>query len=258
MFNFLKAAPSEPTTITAANGRGIPEGKALKVEYFSNDLPIPDDFLPAVSTAEDAQPMTMTPVDWTATAIPEYEGRYAVVLDNVLSRSECDELIRLAEASVDSVRIGDNKDMIQKDDDDDAARLDPWSPAMVNAGNGYEVLDTTYRHSDRIIWDHQEVVDRLWARCMAGGVGRALREKLAVLEGPAGHRMVGGYRKKGETWDERWKLRQLNQRMRFLRYGPGQFFQREFEHISYTPFLWSQHFGANHVSVGGSTFNSPL
>lgn len=240
MFNFLKGTPREPNT--TSKGHDIPEGKALKVEYFSNDVPIPDDFLPVVSTAEDARPMTMTPVDWKTTAIPEYEGRYAVVLDNVLSPSECDELIRLAEASVDSVRIGDNKDMLPKEDgdgDDDAAaaaaaRSDPWSPAMVNAGNGYEVLDTTYRHSDRIIWDHQDVVDRLWARCLAAGegegdVGRALREQLAVLEGPTGHRMVGGYRKKGDTWDERWEMRQLNQRMRFLRYGPGQFFQREFE-----------------------------
>lgn len=228
MFNILKKLSSAPPA-----RHGIPENKPIKVEYFSKEVPLPDDFLPPVPTASDAQPMTMTPVDWKTTKLPEYDGRYAVVVDNVLSQSECDELIRLAEASVERVRLGDDNATAVGGQNGPAQQQerhnfpDPWRPAMINAGGGYEVLDTTYRHSDRIIWDSQDVVDRLWARCMQGDVGAALRERLAVLQGNEGHKVVGGYKEKGEEWTQRWEMRRLNRRMRFLRYGPGQFFKRE-------------------------------
>lgn len=227
MFNFLKKAS---TTQDVTPKHNIPEGRLVKVEYSSKDLAIPKSFLPEVPTASDAQPMTMTPVDWKTTPLPEYDGRYAVVLDNVLSRSECDELIKLAEASVDVVRIGENDpkggggEGSQQEGGFDGN--DPWRPAMINAGGGYEVLDTTYRHSDRIIWDEQEVVDRLWARCLHGEVGRQLRQRLEVLEGHDALRAIHGARKKGFE-NARWEMRQLNRRMRFLRYGPGQFFKRK-------------------------------
>lgn len=251
---------------------GIPENKPIRVEYSSKEVKLPAGFLPPVPTASDAQPITMTPVDWKTTALPENDGRYAVVLDHVLSRSECAELLRLAEASVASVRIGprdgghkeEKKKKKKREEEEEAQSGQPWQPAMVNVGGGYEVLDTTYRHSDRIIWDSQEVVDRLWARCMqatstmtsADGannhvhdVGAALRARLAVLAGNEGQRVVGGggysyqgrKKRKGEeeeeeAWTQRWEMRGLNRRMRFLRYGPGQFFKRE--HYNPPPPTW--------------------
>lgn len=192
----------------------------MLVEYASNEITIPPDFLSLGSPPPDALPVTFTPIDWSITSVPENDGRYAVVLDNVVSPSECQALMRLVESTVDLARV--NKLWNTPGD------ADPWRPAMVSAGAGYEVLDTTYRNSNRIVWDNQEVVDRLWARCLQGEVGEVLKEKLDVLDGDE---QVLGPCRMGRVWKaihQRWELRGLNKRMRFLKYGPGQFFRREF------------------------------
>ncbi|KAJ4396534.1 hypothetical protein N0V93_000754 [Gnomoniopsis smithogilvyi] len=212
MLNFIQATVSGDPRSENAKAYDIPEGKVVPVEYISNDVPIPQDFLSVTSPPVDAEPITLAPIDWTKTVLPEYEGRYAVVLDNVVSPSECQEFIKLAESSVDMSRVAEG---IQN----------PWRPAMVAAGSGYEVLDSKYRNSDRIVWDQQEVVDRLWMRCLQGDVGRTLLEKLEVLDNDE---KVVGITRKGRDWkveDQRWEMRRLNKRMRFLKYGPGQFFR---------------------------------
>ncbi|GKT44976.1 uncharacterized protein ColSpa_05157 [Colletotrichum spaethianum] len=168
-----------------------------KTSYTSNDVPIPADFL-SVPLPEDAPPVTLKKVDWSASALPENGPLYAVVLDNVLTPQECAQLIRLAEDS--AVNRGDKGD-------------EPWQPAMVNIGAGWEILESDYRNSDRIIWDQQEVVDRLWARCrLAPGLEEQLRE-------------VEGTSKPGKGEETRWMFNRFNKRMRFLKYQKGQFFR---------------------------------
>lgn len=214
MLNFIKATVSGDPRSENAKAYDIPEGEAIPVEYISNDISIPENFLSVTSPPPDARPITLAPIDWTKTVLPEYDGRYAVVLDNVASPSECQELIKLAEASVDMSRVAEG---VQN----------PWRPAMVAAGAGYEVLDSKYRNSDRIVWDRQEVVDRLWMRCLQGDLGKTLLEKLEVLHNDE---KVMGITRKGKHWkveDQRWEMRRLNKRMRFLKYGPGQFFRRK-------------------------------
>lgn len=216
MLNFIKNTVSGDPRSANAKAYAIPEGEPIFVEYISNDVAIPADFLSltAAPPLPDTKPITLTPIVWAETALPEYEGRYAVVLDNVLSPAECRQLIELAETSVDMTRVAEGV-------------RNPWKPAMVAAGAGYEVLDSKYRNSDRIVWDRQEVVDRLWARCLQGEVGETLRAKLAVLDNDDN---VVGVIRKGKSWttqNSRWEMRGLNRRMRFLRYGPGQFFRRE-------------------------------
>ncbi|ATY60029.1 oxidoreductase domain containing [Cordyceps militaris] len=131
---------------------------------------------------------------------PSYDGCLAVVLDNVLAPHECARLLRLAEASV-----------------PDADGGSPWRPALVNMGGGFEARVADYRNSDRIIWDCQTVVDRLWERCLlarpeAGG-GESMADMLA--RPPADTRVKGG----------KWVFERLNERMRFLKYTEGQFFK---------------------------------
>ena len=184
----------------------VVEGVPHFVTYSSKEVPIPEGFL--TRDPDDAQPITIKPVEWTKVGLPQNEGRYAVVLDNVLSPSECETLLHLVEQSVPDSQRGKSGDRF-------------WRPAMVNAGAGYEVLQTDYRNSDRIIWDCQEVVDRLWERCArAPGV----KERLCVLQDDL---KVVGYprRRLGKKVDQRWEFRRLNKRMRFLKYGPGQFFR---------------------------------
>ncbi|CAN8106136.1 unnamed protein product [Discula destructiva] len=212
MLSFMKNITSGDTRSANAKAYDIPEGEPVLVDYVSNNVSIPADFLSLSSPPPDKRPTTLTPIDWINTVLSEYNGRYAVVLDNVVSPSECQELIKLAEASVDMSRVAEGV-------------RNPWKPAMVAAGSGYEVLHSTYRNSDRIVWDRQEVVDRLWARCMQGDVGESLREKLDILDNDD---KVVGITRKGRHWKEesqRWEMRRPNKRMRFLKYGPGQFFR---------------------------------
>lgn len=224
----------------------ITEGEVIPVKYFSKDVAIPPDFLSLTSPPPDAQPVTLTPIDWRETSLPEYEGRYAAVVDNVISPSECQALLRLAEASVDLPRLNEFWETpgVER----------PWRPAMVNAGAGLEVLDSHYRNSERLVWDCQEVADRLWARCLQGEVGELIRRRLEVLEGDRDESIVGA-RRRAKLWDlppQRWEMRKLNKRLRFLKYEPGQFFRRKFSFKTSGElvfFFWPSNFVADeHLS----------
>jgi hypothetical protein len=182
--------------------------KPIKTSYLSNPVPLPETFLQG-PPPPDARPITVTPIDWKSAKIPEYDGLYAVVLDHVLSPSECAELVRLAEASV-------PVDGQLRNGADDA-----WGPALVNVGAGFEVLEPGYRNGDRIVWDQQEVVDRVWKRIEgAEGMG----ERFGV-GGADEEKIVGTRTRRGGEGE--WRFLRVNNRMRFLRYGKGGFFRRE-------------------------------
>lgn len=281
MFSFLKKkSPSPPTYETLK--KGVP----VQTNYTSAPVPIPDDFLAAAADPppDAVGPVTITPIDWAKSPVPENDGLYAVVLENVLSPSECETLLRMAEASAAAAPPAaatgeeEGEGSTSKEQEQPkplpfphnmGANSDPWKPALVNIGMGYEVLTPDYRNSDRIIWDEQTVVDRIWERCL---LAPGLRERLMVLEneegiyGWRGRRFGGGRRRKkdvvvgasnkkraagknkkdgedgkdgkegGEKEQEdkeeeegsRWEFRRANKRMRFLRYGKGGFFRREF------------------------------
>lgn len=229
----MKNSPSSPTTSSEprsdyAKALNIPRGKPILVEYFTKPTSILPSFLPS-SPPADTNTMTLTTIDFPTTALPENKGRLAIVLDNVLSPSECETLLSLAESSVDLERLN-----VFWNTPGDTG---PWRPAMVNAGQGYEVLEPGYRNSDRIVWDSEEVVARLWARCMQGEIGQALEGMLGVLDGEKNTEVLGGGRR-GKRWvhPEKWAMKGLNRRMRFLKYGPGQFFRREFScHSNFSP-----------------------
>ncbi|KAI1477487.1 hypothetical protein F4774DRAFT_198102 [Daldinia eschscholtzii] len=165
---------------------------AVKTSYQSNDIPIPDDFLR--TEPHDAQPITFKQIDFAETVLTEFKGLYAVVLDHVISPSECAKLVEMAEASVHPKSR--NK-----------MNGSPWAPALVNVGSGYEAEVLDYRNSDRIIWDQQDIVDRLWARLEQVP---QIKETLLTAEQP-----------KGTVWD----FQRLNKRMRFLKYSQGQYFR---------------------------------
>lgn len=178
------------TTTTIKEGVLTPAPK-----YTFNPIPLPPDFL----TSTLAQPITLRRIDFTTTALPEYKFRRAFILDNVLSTQECTQLLALAEA---------------------ASTLG-WQQAMVSATPELEVLHTSYRNSDRLIWDQQEVVDRIWARVEDSGVLLVKVQDDGANDDDDGGGLLGDRQK-------RWVFEKLNPRMRFLRYGAGQFFRREF------------------------------
>lgn len=170
-----------------------------KVVYTSKDIPIPDSFL----TSPSSTPVTCHHIDFAKSPLPQYDGHTALVLDNVLSPDECRELLSLAESSV------------PREDENESA----WKPALVSGGNGYESRAPGYRESDRIIWDQQTIVDRLWERCLQA---EGLQDLLAVI--PHEPWMKGG----------KFVFSRLNDRMRFLKYSPGQYFKRKSNNLCFS------------------------
>jgi hypothetical protein len=197
-----QAQISAPVKVTKTVASQRPKHmQVVATSYTSKKVILPKNFL--IKTPPDAKPILTYHVDFDETPLPEYRGMYAVVLDNVVSPSECAQLLKYAEQSAGA--------------GDEGVENDGWKPALVNAGPGREVLMTDYRNSDRIIWDDQEVMNRLWQRCL---MGDGIKEELARIEDQPllqGSRAV----KSGE----KWHVTRLNERMRFLRYGKGQYFK---------------------------------
>ncbi|KAI0148724.1 oxidoreductase domain-containing protein [Xylariaceae sp. FL1272] len=168
----------------------------VQVIYRSNDIAIPPEYLK--SDPVDAKPITFKPIDFANSVLPEYTGCYAVVLDNVLSPSESAQLIKLAEDSV-----------VDEDKEDGSS----WRPALVNIGGGFEVEIPDYRKGHRIIWDTQEIVDRIWRRLATVPEVKNSLQTLPVA--------VSGMRLDEMKYD----FVRVNHRMRFLKYVPGDFFK---------------------------------
>jgi hypothetical protein len=192
---FKSASSSAASSTKPANmSTNVSPSGFLRVEYKSKPVDIPDSFL----TGPAPEPVTIKPVPFQESGLPEYAKCKAWTLDNVLSREECSELIAYAEASV----------PLEKPDES------PWKPALVSVAPGLEASAPGYRHSDRIIWDIQLLVDRLWDRCAQA---EGLQELVATAPCPRPDR--------NRTRQGTWKFAGLNERMRFLKYGPGMFFR---------------------------------
>lgn len=194
-----------PYTMSVAKATGASALKSqyqgVQTNYSSNEVGIPEDFLK--EQAHDCQPVRVSRIDFSNTVVPEYAGYYAIILDNVLSPSECQGLLKLAEES--AIPDADG-------------RL--WRPAMVNIGGNYEMMATDYRNSDRIIWDSQEMINRIWERCLSG---EGVQDDLARIDR---NPFVQGER--AANRGARWRFTRPNERMRFLRYTKGQYFDSKF------------------------------
>ncbi|KAH8816866.1 hypothetical protein F5884DRAFT_237488 [Xylogone sp. PMI_703] len=172
----------------------------FETSYTSVPVDIPESFLSPLPSPES---ISMTQVDFKNSPLPEYDGLIALVLDGVLSQEECKMLLEFAEKSTGI----------------DVEQENPWKPALVNVGPGTELLDTTYRNSDRIIWDSPELVSRLWQRCLQA---KGVRETLERLNQEEQKCVLDRY-----SESQRWVItgQGMNERMRFLKYTPGQFFR---------------------------------
>jgi len=193
----------------------------VQTNYTSKPVDIPADFLKA--TPPDATPITVEKIDFSTSPLPEYAPCYATVLDNVLSTSECTELLRLA---VESSPQG------------------KWEQAMVNVGIGREILAPEFRLCERIIWDNSELVERIWERCL---LAPGIREELRHIRGQPkvqGQRAVD----KGVEWE----FSRLNERMRFLKYGAGQYFKQHCDGTYVTPSCEEVSFYTLHLYLNDS------
>jgi hypothetical protein len=173
---------------------------------YSRPVALPPDFL--LATPADAQPITTTRIDFARSPLPLYKHAYALVLEHVLAPSECGALLALAEQSA----------------------PEGWAPALTRTGEARP----QWRDSGRILWDEQVLVDRLVARLLTADGGRLARDVATLGLG------VGGVGPKAlfdapAARAQKWALTRGNERMRFLRYGPGQFFARHVDQPFVSP-----------------------
>lgn len=151
---------------------------------------------PKASFDNEAIPeVTVSRIDFAHETLPEYDDMYAVQIDNVLSKAECAELIRNAEAS---------------------AGQKGWDRATVNVGKGQEAMYAETRKCGRIIWDSQATVDKIWERISE----LPEIQEIARLENNA-HVTGNGPARRNEVWE----LTKPNERLRFLKYTEGEFFR---------------------------------
>ncbi|KAH9905381.1 oxidoreductase domain-containing protein [Xylariomycetidae sp. FL2044] len=150
---------------------------------------LPDDFL-----SKPAVGVTAEKVDFTKTPVPECVNLYACVIDNALSREECQTLV----AAVEAHGQGD------------------WGRAMINIGAGFEALYENTRKCGRIIWDSQDLATKIWKRV------EDLPEVQEIRRLEDRPRVTGlGPMKRKQVWT----LTRPNERLRFLKYVGGEYFR---------------------------------
>ncbi|MCJ1357293.1 MAG: hypothetical protein MMC33_007289 [Icmadophila ericetorum] len=168
--------------------------------------------------------ITVQRIDFTKTPLPELNGLYAVVLDNVLSASECAEFVTAAEATSNGV----------------------WEQAQVNIGGNQQALITDIRDCGRIIWDDKEIAAKIWNR-----VKRSVPEIEFLKDVPY---VTGwGPAKRKEIW----KAVGLNERMRFLKYGAGQYFRPHCDGMYERPDRSERSYYTLHLYLNESDPNGP-
>ncbi|KAL8675373.1 MAG: hypothetical protein Q9168_000204 [Polycauliona sp. 1 TL-2023] len=143
-----------------------------------------------------------TIINFKETPVQAYDGLYAVILDNVFSTQECQQLIRAAEATT----------------------CGQWEQAMINVGNGKQMLIPDARDCGRIIWDDRDVVARIWGRVKDNVPEITLLKDMPHVTG------IGPVKRK-----EVLHMTRLNERMRFLKYTSGQYFRPHCDGVYVTP-----------------------
>ncbi|KAJ5747961.1 uncharacterized protein N7511_009657 [Penicillium nucicola] len=172
---------------------------------------IPEDFL------RDPCPNSILhQIDFEHTnpAIIAYKNSFAAVIDNFMTETECKELLNLAEQSTTT-------------DLPDSTQSPPkWERAMINAGNGKEVMSVDSRKSGRVIFDSPEIAQRILNRLMPFlkecEIDQVKNKPSVTGLGPA---------KRGEVYN----VTRLNERLRFLRYEGGDYFRPHWDGCYITP-----------------------
>ena len=141
---------------------------------------------------------------------PDYPARkrYVKILDGVFTPEECNALVRFAETGVFDPHGTTDVEMTGEN---------PWKQAAIHFGmeEHQQLVDTKYRNSERILRFDEGVVQWLYERLRP-----YVHELEEIVPESEWERVVG---RPGGQQD--WKMIGLNERLSFLRYGPGHFFK---------------------------------
>ncbi|KAJ7129113.1 hypothetical protein C8R46DRAFT_1016908 [Mycena filopes] len=125
-------------------------------------------------------------VNFAAVGLPEYDGCYAIVLDDLFTRPTLSSIL-------------------------DQAQTLPWDVAKVNSGTeAYTV--PSYRNGQRIIYDSFELSAQIFDK---------IRPHLNAIE----EIEEETYLPDGRPAVQKWRMVRMNERLRFLRYHIGGFFR---------------------------------
>lgn len=127
--------------------------------------------------------------------LPGCKDLFAVVIDDLLTAEECQELIHRAEAST----------------PDGTAT---WERAQINIGGGRQMLAADVRNSSRIMWDSPKMAQKVLDRLMPF-------LQTFELDQFTNRPRVTGLAGRGKSY----RLARLNERLRFLRYEGGEYFR---------------------------------
>ncbi|KAI1457814.1 hypothetical protein F4805DRAFT_474905 [Annulohypoxylon moriforme] len=116
-----------------------------------------------------------------------------MIIDNILTRDECAELLKL-------VNPPGNEE---------------WPPAAVTAFDGTQILDTSSRFCGRIFYTSKVIGSRLLERVLP-----FLPPEVVTLKDAPD--ITGQY---PVIRKETWRICRLNEKLRFLKYGPRQYFK---------------------------------
>lgn len=159
-------------------------------------------------------------IDFAQLGLPEYDGKFALLIHNLLSPEECQQMLNAAEDAADR----------------------KWEGAMVNIGAGRQEMMTDIRLCGRILWDTPEIVDTLLAR-----IKPHLPANIISIQNSPGITGAGPVRRK-----ETWQLTRLNERLRYLKYTKGMYFRRHMDGSYVTPDGSEISFLTVHIYLNGS------
>ncbi|KAG8733746.1 hypothetical protein FRC11_003093 [Ceratobasidium sp. 423] len=145
-------------------------------------------------------PVVVHRLDFVKLGLPEYKHRFAVVIDNLFTPEDCARYIARAESEK------------------------GWEQAAINLTANEQVVDTSYRNSGRIMYDTEE---------LAGEIFEKLKPYLKDIEHMNSSPLHKSSRKQSTHPPAQWVA--LNERLRFLKYGPGQFFRKHCDGTYATP-----------------------
>ncbi|KAG8939139.1 hypothetical protein FRC04_006954 [Tulasnella sp. 424] len=156
---------------------------------------------PVAPSPDQPAPVVVHKIDWKAIGLPQNEGRVAFIIDNALTPEDCEKLLKAAEDS------------------------GPWAKAAVHGGPGDKsgVVMEDYRKSSRILLDDFELADFILSKLRPHMPEEALN---APASKPAD---------KKKKQNNRVELSRLNERLRYLKYVKGDFFESHCDGTYWTP-----------------------
>ena len=143
---------------------------------------------------------------------------FALLIDNAFTPQECRDMLLYATSETGAVN-GSGSDS-SGDGGGGSGGGGRWEAALINTSHGQQKLAPEVRNCGRILRDDPELAAKLFAR-----IAPLLRREAVDVVSPHG-RWQG--MKSAWLGDTPWRLTRLNERLRFLKYGPGEYFRRMF------------------------------